>query len=200
MNISELKTGDLLLFKCKSDFSFGGFFNYLIQLITRSEFTHIGMIVKDPKFNNELNDGIYMWHSYNDMNSNKKGGVEFIHIDEMLKIFKGSEIIVKRTIIDNDDIFHHKILLNLYSKVYDKPYDLSFSDWFQAGINLNINPQKTDMFFCSSFIGYIYTKCGVLENNTNWSVLRPCDFSKNHNHSRINNKFKFQTEEYELHF
>lgn len=38
-------------------------------------------------------------------------------------------------------------------------------------------PQKTDRFWCSAFVGYVYTACGILDGDTDWSILRPSDFS-----------------------
>ena len=39
-------------------------------------------------------------------------------------------------------------------------------------------PQRTDCFWCSAFVGYIYTKSNILESNTDWSIMEPCDFSE----------------------
>ena len=43
----NLKTGDLLLFDFENYLGFG-FFSYLIKKITHSNYSHIGMILKDP--------------------------------------------------------------------------------------------------------------------------------------------------------
>ena len=61
--------------------------------------------------------------------------------------------------------------------VYEKPYDIAPKDWIQAFFRRDSVPQKTDRFWCSALIGYIYTKIGILDPNTDWSILRPSDFS-----------------------
>ena len=33
------------------------------------------------------------------------------------------------------------------------------------------DPQKTDRFWCSALCGFIYTKCGLLDPKTDWSIL-----------------------------
>ena len=48
--------------------------------------------------------------------------------------------------------------------------------------------QKTDHFWCSALVGYIYTQSKILKSNTDWSIMRPCDFStKQQNLNLINN-------------
>ena len=43
-------------------------------------------------------------------------------------------------------------------------------------LEMDAKPQKTDRFWCSALVGYIYTKCGLLDEKTDWSILRPSDF------------------------
>ena len=45
----------------------------------------------------------------------------------------------------------------------------------------DLEPQKTDRFWCSALVGYIYTKCGLLDPGTDWSNLRASDFSVKYN-------------------
>jgi len=50
------------------------------------------------------------------------------------------------------------------------------------------DPQRTDSFWCSALVGCIYTKSKILEINTDWSIMEPCDFSKEQqNLNLINN-------------
>ena len=50
-------------------------------------------------------------------------------------------------------------------------------DWIRALLRIDNKPQKTDRFWCSALIGYIYTKCGILNPDTDWSIMSPSDFS-----------------------
>ena len=51
-------------------------------------------------------------------------------------------------------------------------------DWIEGYLQKDHDPQKTNRFWCSALIGYIYTKLGILNSDTDWSILRPCDFSE----------------------
>ena len=52
------------------------------------------------------------------------------------------------------------------------------------------NPQKTSRFWCSALVGYIYTSCGLLNEETDWSILRPSDFSIEGQNLILNNNVK----------
>ena len=51
------------------------------------------------------------------------------------------------------------------------------NDLINAIHRKDTNPQKTDRFWCSALVGYIYTNCGLLNKETDWSILVPNDFS-----------------------
>ena len=74
--------------------------------------------------------------------------------------------------------FNPQILEIIHNDVYGKPYDLYLKDWLKALIPIGENTEPTiSRFWCSALIGYIYTKCGILDPFTSWSFLRPSDFS-----------------------
>ena len=57
-----LKTGDLLL--C-DDLAYGswGVFSWVIKFMTKSDFSHVGMIVVDPEFTTTPLKGTFVWTS-----------------------------------------------------------------------------------------------------------------------------------------
>ena len=58
----KLKTGDLLL--CDDlQYSSWGLFSWFIKFMTKSDFSHVGMIVVDPVFTDIPLKGIYVWTS-----------------------------------------------------------------------------------------------------------------------------------------
>jgi hypothetical protein len=71
----------------------------------------------------------------------------------------------------------YKKLAEIYKITYDKPYDYNIVDWILAWFKKDITPQKTDRFWCSALLGYIYTELGLLPKDTDWSILTPSDFS-----------------------
>ena len=71
----KFKTGDILL--CDDlGYSSWGLLSWFIKFMTKSDFSHIGMIVVDPEFTNISLKGIYVWTSgisdTNDAEDNKK--------------------------------------------------------------------------------------------------------------------------------
>jgi hypothetical protein len=54
---------------------------------------------------------------------------------------------------------------------------MCLSDWLLATLRLDISPQKTDRFWCSAFVAYIFTQLGWLNDYTDWSIIRPSDLS-----------------------
>ena len=187
-NLEELKntvkTGDLLL--C-DDLAYGswGLFSWLIKFATKSDFSHVGMIVKDPDFTETPLKGTFVWTSgISDVpdpdDKTKKFGVQLIPFDHFIQTY-GGKIFLRKIEFEYAEeyysIFETNKLKQIHQTVYDKPYDLVITDWIEAFCKKYPNPQKTSRFFCSALIGYIYTKLNLLDNNTDWSIISPSFFS-----------------------
>lgn len=181
---NTLKTGDLLL--C-DDLAYGswGLFSWLIKFVTKSDFSHVGMIVKDPDFTETPLKGTFVWTSGisnvpDPEDKTKKFGVQFIPFDHFIQTY-GGKIFLRRIEFEHNEeyysIFETNKLKQIHQTVYDKPYDVVITDWIEAFCKKDPNPQKTSRFFCSALIGYIYTKLNLLDNNTDWSIISPSFFS-----------------------
>lgn len=188
MNLEELKqtlkTGDLLL--C-DDLQYGswGLFSWLIKFVTKSDFSHVGMIVKDPEFTEKPLKGTFVWTSGisnvpDPEDKQTKFGVQFIPFDHFIQTY-GGKIFLRRIHFQDPEeyntIFNTNNLKQIHQVVYDKPYDVIITDWIEAFCKKDPKPQKTSRFFCSALIGYIYTKLTLLDQNTDWSILYPSFFS-----------------------
>ena len=70
----------------------------------------------------------------------------------------------------------------MHKTVYDKPYDCLPKDWIAALFHETngTDARTTKHFWCSALVGYIYTQLGLLSENTDWSILRPSDFSSSY--------------------
>ena len=180
----KLKTGDLLL--CDDlQYSSWGLFSWFIKFMTKSDFSHVGMIVVDPVFTDIPVKGIYVWTSgISDVpdpeDKTKKFGVQFVPYDHFIKTY-GGKIYVRRIEFENMEeytkIFNNEKLKEIHKVVYDKPYDIVVTDWIEAYCKKDPHPQKTSRFFCSAFIGYVYTKLTLLDKGLDWSILSPSYFS-----------------------
>ena len=185
MSYSNLKTGDLLLFDNEGGGSMGCL-SKLIKKFTRSNITHVGMVLKDPTYINPALKGFYVWESGwegepDPQDGIIKFGVQITPLEEMIQKYKvdNGKIYVRR-INYNKNIFCSENMLKIHKIVYEKVYDIIPEDWMNALIRRDTSPQKTDRFWCSALVGYIYTQCGCLHPNTDWSLLRPSDFKENY--------------------
>ena len=199
--MDTLKTGDIILFNSNQ----GGIWKFVSNLIrwgTQSEYTHIAMILKDPIFIDGSLKGLYIWESgWENVDGNTKLGVQITPLRDIVELYRqtGGKCYYRR-ICCNENCFSVSKLKKLYANVVNKMYDLCPLDWIEAYFRIDLNPQKTDRFWCSAFVGYIYTYLGILEENVDWSILRPSDFSleDNNKHLQFNSDYKLSPEEIEL--
>jgi len=177
----NLKTGDILLCDYKGSGCMG-LFTKIIKCVTKSKYSHVAMILKDPSFINPSLEGLYIWESSwegkaDPQDKKVKLGVQITPLKEIYNHYKkeNSHMFIKR-LFSNDQITNEK-LTDIHKVVYDKPYDLVLKDWIEELREKDSKPQKTNRFWCSALIGYIYTKLDILDPKTDWSVLRASDFS-----------------------
>ena len=203
MNLQDLdlKTGDLIMFSSNPKGIFG-FFSNMIKIGTHSNYTHIGMILQDPDFIEPKLKGLFVWESGwegepDPQDDKVKLGVQITPLNEMLNNFKDAQISVRK-VECNQDTFNNDLLKKIHQVVYEKPYDIMPLAWILAIFRKDIKPQRTDRFWCSAFVGYIYTKCGVLKSDTDWSILRPCDFSVMGNYLKFNLGINLAKEEIKI--
>ena len=180
--MNTFKTGDLLLFNDQTTGSFGAF-TKMIKWGTHSNYSHTAMILKDPTFLHPHLKGLYVWESSwegtPDPQDHKiKLGVQITPINEILNTYKrtGGHVYY-RNVKTEKNLFTDENLAKVHEVVYKKPYDICPVDWVEGFLQKDLNPQKTERFWCSALVGYIYTKCGVLKSDTDWSILRPTDLS-----------------------
>ncbi|RZD41628.1 MAG: hypothetical protein CXT73_04595 [Methanobacteriota archaeon] len=185
--LKNLKTGDLLLCSwhtppcnscCSCCFNI---FDRCIQWGSHSNWTHSAVVLKDPTFIHPALKGLYVWESSSEglpdpQDGKKKIGVQITPIHELINSYKGRGVIIVRPIHSEPNLFTDKNLKQVHDVVYGKSYDLNPIDWIEAFLKKDLNPQKTDSFWCSALCGFIYTKCGLLDSKTDWSILAPNDF------------------------
>jgi cell wall-associated NlpC family hydrolase len=177
-----MKTGDLLLFNYRARGLFGDFTS-MIKWGTHSNYSHIAMVLKDPTFLHPHLKGTYVWESSwegspDPQDGERKLGVQITPIGEILDEYKKTKGHVYLRSIETDlNLFTDKNLAKVHEVVYKKPYDICPADWLEAFLQKDHEPQKTGRFWCSALVGYIYTQCGVLRADTDWSIMRPNDLS-----------------------
>ena len=187
----NLKKGDIMLFDNKSKNCFG-FFTDIIKWVTKSKFSHVAMVLINPTYIKPNLKGLYIWESSvekepDPQDGKRKIGVQITPFEEIYNEYKDnkSEIYLRKLHFKHGLITKDKII-DIHKIVYDKPYDIDPFDWVQEIIGKDKHPKKTDRFWCSALVGYIYSKLGIIDPNTDWSFLRASDFS-----IKYNGKIKF---------
>ena len=188
MSEFNLKTGDLLLFDYEKKGGFFGFFTSMIKYFTGSKYSHIAMVVKDPCFTEKQLKGYYVWESSwegkpDPQDGKTKLGVQITPFEEIYNTYKddNSSIFLRRVSDNANKLLTTENLSKVHEVVYFKPYDIVPKDWIEAAFRKDDKPQKTDRFWCAALVGYIYTKCKLLDSATDWSKLAPVDFSTKRN-------------------
>ncbi len=195
-----MKTGDLLLFNYQAGGLFGAFTN-VIKWGTHSNYSHVAMVLKDPTFLHPHLKGTYVWESSwegspDPQDGDRKLGVQITPIGEILDEYKKTKGHVYLRSIETDmNLFTDKNLAKIHEVVYKKPYDICPADWLEAFLQKDHDPQKTGRFWCSALVGYIYTQCGVLKKDTDWSIMRPNDLSLDGENLNLNRGVKLSNTE-----
>jgi hypothetical protein len=183
--MNNLNTGDILLFS--PDKSSNYFFRILdlgIRYFTKSEFTHVAMVLKNPTFIHNNLKGLYIWESSwegtpDPQDDKIKLGVQITPLHEFLDTYKG-KIYVRKLKKGNNLITIDK-LQDIHKIVYDKPYDYMPKDWINAINRYDSEPQKTSRFWCSALVCFILSKLGFVNKSLDWSLIRPSDLSSTTN-------------------
>jgi hypothetical protein len=186
MDPRELATGDLLLFterlgeprKWVPSLTRWLFdvLDTAISYFTRSPYVHVGLVVVDPPFCAAR--GTFLWESGYEACVDPETGTQHVGVrltpiaTVLCPEARGSVFVRKCTLPIAD-----AKLSKTHSDVFLKPYDMCLSDWLLATLRMDAHPRKTDRFWCSAFVAYVLTQLGWLPDETDWSIVRPCDLS-----------------------
>lgn len=177
-----LKTGDILL--CDYDNTSGpmGWFSWMIKSFTKSNYSHVAMVLKNPTFIHPSLTGLYVWESSYEgtpdpQDGKVKLGVQITPLGHFIDYYKKHGYVVYRKLIGPSEYFKLTTFIQIHDVVYNKPYDMAPRDWINALKRRDSDPQKTSRFWCSALIGYIYSKLGLIDSKVDWSILRASDFS-----------------------
>ena len=135
MDIETLNTGDIILFH-------GSYFiSRIIEFLAGTEYSHCGIIIKDPWFTPEKLKGLYVLESGSENipdpeNNRVKYGVQLTKLEYILNNYDGSLYIRKLECI-RDKQFYDKIT-QIHSNIHNLPYDFNPIDWIKAFFNIDI--------------------------------------------------------------
>ena len=186
--VDELESLDIILFHGE-----GFWFSSLVEFFSRSDYSHIGLVLKSPTYLDPKLTGNYLLESgaedVVDAEDGKiKFGVQLTELEPLLENYTGRtyyrKIHLNNRRLKGMGLFKahksqfEKVLQDVHTTICNKPYDDNVWDFIKAGLGLDVgNNQRTNDFFCSALVAYVYSKLGILPSDTKWDLERPEDFA-----------------------
>jgi hypothetical protein len=176
----KLETGDILLFH-----GVNYLFSYIIEWATWSDYSHVGIVLKDPTYIDPSLTGYFMLES----------GTENFPDAVYHRINLGVQIVDLEIILDQYQgrVYHRRLqvpeeikpnlppsLTEIWEKVKNLPYDDSAWDLLRTELGIKYGDMKrTNTFFCSALSTFIYDRCKLLNETIDWDLVRPKDWDQN---------------------
>jgi len=191
MSIDSLRTGDILLFCEHPNNCFMATIDTIIRCFTNSKYSHVGLVVVNPPWivKRPGDPGIYVWdssyHNVPDPADQKiKFGVALVPIRHYIDTKHGNQQLYIRKPVNPKiyDRFDDTFLTKLHKTVYGTHYDLAISHWLAGFLHLLIQ-RTTTTFFCSAFVSYALSQAGILDAQTDWTIISPAELSSDNDMS-----------------
>lgn len=184
-NIKDtLKTGDIVLFSGKGGISTG------IKWVTRSKFSHIGMVLKLEEY-----DYLTLWESttlsnIKDITTNtNRQGVQLVSLSERIKTYDG-EISIRK--LKNVDFSTKDItsLMKLRKELKGKKYEQDEIELLKSAYDgiFGKNIEDLSSLFCSELVAEAYQRLGLLSNTIPSNEYTPVDFAQKKDISLLKGK------------
>lgn len=178
--IDKLETGDVLLFSGQKYW-----ISYFIELFTKSELSHVGMILKDPTYIDPSLKGYYMLESGEEMFPDAvehriEFGVQIVNLRKVIKSYLGKIYVRKLRIKDSEREKIEPQLKDIWMKIKDLPYDTNPWNLIRLVFGIECGDMKRqDKFFCSALLTFIYDRLNLLNYDINWDSIIPENYNDN---------------------
>ena len=179
--LENFETGDILLFH-----GINFWFSYLVEWGTWSQFSHVGIVLKNPTYIDSSLKGYYMLEAgeekFPDAVYHKiEFGVQIVDLKKVMKMYEGQ--IFHRSLKVEDVEIIEKIpnkLGELWGKIKNLPYDDSPFDLLRVEFQIQTGDMKrTNTFFCSALTTFIYEQLDLMDIQLLWDMVKPQDFDDN---------------------
>jgi hypothetical protein len=168
-----LQTGDLVLFSGKGEIS------SIIKWATKSDKSHVGMVLRIPEY-----DMVLLWESttlnnVEDIESgNERKGVQLVPLSERIRKYNG-DVTVRR--LFNVDVTPAMIsdLNKLRQEVKGRPYEQSKIELIRCAYDGPMGQNKEDLssLFCSELVAEALQRMGLLSEKLPSNEYTPKDFA-----------------------
>lgn len=179
-----LETGDLILFHGERFW-----FSYVVEWLTWSEFSHIGIVLRDPINIKSNLKGLYMLESGTEkfpdaVEHRIHYGVQIVNLQKVVDDYTGRVYIRKLTIPKTFRDNMHNVLGKVWEKIKDKPYDDKVWDLMRVEFGLEWgDSNRFNNFFCSALVAFLYEQFGYFREPLPWDLITPKDFD---DHGKMN--------------
>ena len=169
----HLKTGDLVFFSGK------GFVSNMIKLVTRSKWSHVGIVLNHIEF-----DHVMLWESTTLSNipdsetHQKTKGVQLVTLSNRLEVYDG-DVMIKRLNRPVQDA--NLILARLRKEFKNVDYEQSELELVKSALdltNLDKNEEDFSSIFCSELVAKAYKELGLFPGDIVSNEWTPADFAR----------------------
>ncbi len=168
----KLDTGDLVFFSGQSTASRS------IQLVTRSRWSHIGLVVRISAW-----DQVLLWestpvHDLKDVFSGRESvGVQCVFLSERLKRYPGGAAFRSLRVERTEAMLSE--LRNFRAAMRGRPYETSTMELALSAYDgpFGRNEEDLSSLFCSELVAEAYQRMGLLDPETPANEYTPADFS-----------------------
>lgn len=168
-----LRTGDILLFKENRTLV-----DFFLRWATGSKWTHVAVAIIDPP---GFPKGEYVLEAGSEptrdlLSAKRIYGTQL----QFLKNVVDKQTFVRKLVppLDSEQIGR---LWDLCKEMDASPYDTHISDWLLALERQHGDQrawaQHSDKFWCSALAAYLYTKLGLLPEDTPWTLIAPSEWA-----------------------
>ncbi len=178
-DLSELDTGDIILFSTNK------WYSEMIKVGDDCIYSHCGIVLRDPVYIDAKLKGLYLLESgaepFPDATDHQYHfGVQIVPLIDVINeyvIEKEGSVYHRALTCKRDEDFEKK-MLEAYEVVKDKPYNCNPLDWLEALFDIHLFDTKlTSRFWCSALVGYIYVKLGIIQDDVDWTLVTPREWS-----------------------
>ena len=178
MDFSALQDFDIVLFRGR-----GFWFSYVVEYATWSDFSHIGLFLRGAEdVLSDLKQPLLLesgQEAFPDAVEHKiKWGVQLSDLSMVINNYDGDVFYRKLLVSDDVRAAMKKQLIDVYNEIQDRAYDAEVRDLLRVALDADVGDcQRTNKFFCSALVSYVFVKMGLLTDDIKWDLIRPKDYA-----------------------
>ena len=183
--VKDLETGDIILYQT----SF--WYSRLIEYFTKCPYSHISIVLKNPIWLAEdLTEDYYLLESGGEVfpdavSGQYRFGVQIAPLKRVYEQYAHQNyghLYLRKLKSDLSMETLREKIKDAYGLLKDKPYDIHPLDWIKSYCDLDKSldeikgEERTDCFWCSALVSFVYCQCGFLSKNIPWTIIAPSDY------------------------